>query len=179
MAVLLPGAAARSGTRVGSQVHESLAILRRYAAGPPGAGVLGSGYLTVPLRRYGDAEVDAQLSDGPVSVLVAAEGGSAGLLGLLALHLCLLGAALPPLAARARGAEGGTRARVFGAVAALSLPAWTTLLMAGGNVGWLPLTGQSTPLLSVLSGSDLLLAPLMWGLGLRWASVLEPSGGAT
>ncbi len=167
---LRPGAANRAGTRVGSQVHESLAIMRRYAAGP-GDSWIGSGYRTVDVRRYGIAEVRAQLFDGVPAVLVASEGGTVGLLGLFGLFGLVFVALVRGLAP----GRGGDDAARFGAFAAGLLPVWTAWMMLGGNLGVLPFTGQSTPLLAVLSGTDMVLAPILFAISLGLARLAAPS----
>ena len=167
---LRPGAANRAGPRVGSQVHESLAIMRRYAAGP-GDTWLGGGYRTVDVRRYGIAEVRAQLFDGVPAVLVASEGGTVGLLGLFGLFGLVFVALVRGLAP----GRGGDDAARFGALAAGFLPVWTAWMMIGGNLGVLPFTGQSTPLLAVLSGTDMVLAPILFAISLGFARLAAPS----
>src|SRR4029078_1556699 len=72
----VPGVADRAGTRAGAEVNEFIQVMRRYAAGPYGE-FFGSGYLSAEVRRYGRAEVNAQLFDGVPSILLAAEGGTA------------------------------------------------------------------------------------------------------
>jgi len=168
---LVPGTANRVGTRTAAQVHESMAVMRRYSAGRQPS-LFGTGYLESGIRRYGEAEVDAQLFDGVPSVLVASEGGTAALIGLLLVGLAVVWHVvgfverdLPAPPTRdgplATAREPLQRALRFVAVGALLVPVWTTVLMVGGNVGVLPFTGQSTPMLSVRSGADLILTPLL------------------
>jgi hypothetical protein len=174
----LPGASNRAGTRVGAQVHESLTILQRYAAGQDGSAA-GSGYLSVPIRRYGSAEVDAQLFDGVPSVLVASEGGTLALAGLLLLHMALSAGVLRRAAVMLEGPEPSAPRRsvlVFGMVVTGLIPAWTTYLMVGNNLGLFPFTGQCTPLLGVLSGTDLLLAPVLWCMAVALGSAVGRGG---
>jgi len=160
---LLPGAANRAGSRTGAQVHESLAVMRRYAAGPEGRW-MGDGFGTVDVRPYGRAEVDAQLFDGVPSVLLSSEGGTAAVVGLLLLHLLALVVVVK--VHEDLQDQGASPTLAYGAVACVTVPAWTTLLMLGGNYGLMPFTGQSTPLLAVISGTDLVLAPTLWCLAL-------------
>ncbi len=162
---LLRGAANRAGTKVGAEVHEFMAVLRRYAAGPSDEWG-GAGYLSAEVRRYGSGEVRAQLADGAPSLLLAAEGGTAAVFGLLALHALLLRALLRRHAELLPQLSGPDATLSFAALACVGVPAWTTLLMAGGNFGLLPFTGQSTPLLAVFSGMDLVVAPTLWALAL-------------
>lgn len=162
---LLGGAANRAGTRVGAEVHEFMAVLRRYAAGSSDD-LAGAGYLSAEVRRYGAHEVQAQLADGMPSLLLASEGGSLAVLGLLALHGLLLHALVGRHSELLERLRGPDRALSFIALTAGGVPAWTTLLMTGGNFGVLPFTGQSTPLLVVLSGMDLIVAPTLWVLAL-------------
>ncbi len=172
---LLPGAANRSGSRTGAQVHESLAVMRRYAAGPEGRWV-GDGFGTVDVRPYGRAEVDAQLFDGVPSVLLSSEGGTAAVVGLLLLHLLALVAVVK--VHEDLQDRGASPTLAYGAVACVTVPAWTTMLMLGGNYGLLPFTGQSTPLLAVISGTDLVLAPTLWCLALVLTRLAEAEAAA-
>jgi hypothetical protein len=164
---LRPGSANSAGTREGARVHESIAIMKRYAAGP-GDAFLGAGFLASPVRRYGAAEVDAQLFDAAPSVLLASEGGTAAVAGLALLHLGVLFALLRDW--EANGFDTHSAGWRFGALASGALPVWATLLMLGGNFGLLPFTGQSTPELAVLSGADLVLTPTLWCLSLAFAA---------
>jgi hypothetical protein len=170
------GAATRSGTRLGAEVHEFMSVLRRYAVGPEGR-FAGSGFMTAEVRRYGLSEVEAQLSDGAPTTLVASEGGPLATLCLMALHGIVVWAF-----ARRHGdllrRPGAVPALSFGALAAVSVPAWATILMLGGNLGVLPFTGQSTPLLAVLSGTDLVLAPALWILALALTRLAAEHAGA-
>jgi hypothetical protein len=155
------GAANRIGTRAGTEVNEALAILRRYSAGPDPA-FFGKGLLSADIRRYGRAEVDAQIIDGAPSVFVASEGGSAALIGLLLLQSTVL-------IAVCRAHAGGGRESLhltFIAICAAAVPTWATFLMVGGNLHWLPFTGQNTPLLAMISGADLVATPFLWALAL-------------
>jgi hypothetical protein len=174
---LLAGAANRAGTRVGAEVHEFMAVLRRYAAGPTDD-LAGAGYLGAEVRRYGAREVQAQLADGVPSLLVAAEGGSLAVLGLLGLHALLLHAFASRHAELAQVLRGPDRALGFIALACAGVPAWTTLLMVGGNFGLLPFTGQSTPLLVVFSGMDLVVAPALWVIALGATRLAEERAAA-
>ena len=171
----LPGASRRIGTRLGAQVDEFLSILRRYAVGASGRW-RGDGYNTVAIRRYGRSEVDAQLSDGVPSVLLSSEGGIYGVLGLLLVHFAVVAALMRRQDRIAIAATGVGRPLLFAGAACVAVPAWTTFLMAAGNFGLLPLTGQSTPLLAVGSGSDVILAPALWVLGLLLTSWAAESG---
>ncbi len=175
---VLRGAANRAGTKVGAEVHEFMAVLRRYAAGPSDA-VGGAGYLSADVRRYGSGEVRAQLADGAPSLLLAAEGGTAAVFGLLALHALLLQALMRRHAELLPRLRGPDAALSFAALACAGVPAWTTLLMAGGNFGLLPFTGQSTPLLAVFSGMDLVVAPTLWALALGATRLAEECASTT
>lgn len=169
---LVPQAANRVGTRMGSQVYESMEVMRRYSAGSRSQ-PFGNGYLETTIRRYGQSEVDAQLFDGVPSVLVASESGTGGLVGLLLLGLALLWSVttfledeVPPEHKLEDAQIPVRRVLAFVALAAILIPIWTTFLMVGGNVGVLPFTGQSTPMLSVRSGADLILTPFLLIIGL-------------
>ena len=161
---LVPGAATRIGTKVSTRVAESLAIMRRYAAGKE-TSYWGSGYLSAPVREYGRHELRALLSDGVASVLVASEGGTAGVLGLMALYLILLWMAL-----RHAGLVGDDRDISFaavwpGLVAVFSL-GWMTWFMCAGNIGLLLFSGQNVPYLVVQSGMDVILPTVLFALAL-------------
>jgi hypothetical protein len=93
--------------------------------------------------------------------------------GLLALHGLLLHALVSRHSELLQRLRGPDRALSFVALAAGGVPAWTTLLMTGGNFGVLPFTGQSTPLLVVLSGMDLIVAPTLWVLALGATRLAE------
>lgn len=168
---LVPGAATRIGTRVSTRVAESLAIMRRYAAGKE-TSFWGAGYLSAPVREYGRHELRALLSDGVSSVLVASEGGTAGMLGLMGLYLILLWIAL-----RHAGLLTDARAVPFeaawpGLVALFSL-GWMTWFMCAGNVGLLLFSGQNVPFLVVQSGMDTVLPTLLFAMSLTLPSVSE------
>jgi hypothetical protein len=163
--IFVANAANRLGTRVGAEVHESIRIRNRYAAGLEPT-LLGTGFLSATVRRFGNAEVRALLADGAPSVLLAAEGGTASVLGLALLQLAALLAVVRTVDARTHVSSAPPCGAVFVAVACTALPTWATLLMLGGNFGVLPFTGQNTPMLSVQSGFDLLLAPVLWCIAL-------------
>ncbi len=168
---LVPGAATRIGTRVSTRVAESLAIMRRYAAGKE-TSMWGSGYLSAPVREYGRHELRALLSDGVSSVLGASEGGTAGILGLMGLYLLLLWIALGHA-----GLTSDRRALPFehvwpGLIALFSL-AWMTWFMCAGNIGLLLFSGQNVPFLVVQSGMDVVLPTLLFMLALSLPSAEE------
>ncbi|MEM7676420.1 MAG: hypothetical protein AAF449_10495 [Myxococcota bacterium] len=165
---LVPGAATRIGTRVSTQVAESLAIMRRYAAGKE-TSFWGSGFMSAPVREYGRHELRALLSDGVSSVLVASEGGTAGIVGLMGLYLVLLWLAL-----RHAGLNGETTGVPFdrawlGLVALFSL-GWMTWFMCAGNIGLLLFSGQNVPFLVVQSGMDVVLPTLLFAMTLSLPS---------
>ena len=169
---LVPGAATRIGTKVSTRVAESLAIMRRYAAGKE-TSFWGSGYLSAPVREYGRHELRALLSDGVASVLVASEGGTAGMLGLMGLYLLLLWIAL-----RHAGLLSDGRAVSFektwpGLVALFSL-AWMTWFMCAGNIGLLLFSGQNVPYLVVQSGMDTVLPTILFALALTLPANEDP-----
>ncbi len=170
---LVPGAATRIGTRESTRVAESLAIMRRYAAGKE-TSFWGSGFLSAPVREYGRHELRALLSDGVSSVLVASEGGTAGMLGLMGLYLVLLWLAL-----RHAGMLSDRDGIAFlpawpGLVAVFSL-GWMTWFMCAGNIGLLLFSGQNVPFLVVQSGMDSVLPTVLFAFALSLPS-MEDAG---
>lgn len=168
-----PGAADRVGSREGARVFESMSILERYAQGPAEVGIEGAGFLSVPIRRYGPSEVKAQLFDGVPSVLVAAEAGTLGVIGLLGIHLLFAAWVMRALDGTVLSASPVSHGLEYTGVAAGLIAPWTALYMFAGNFGLLPLTGQSTPLLAVQSGADLLMTPILWMVTLACASHIQ------
>ena len=161
---LVPGAATRIGTRVSTRVAESLAIMRRYAAGKQ-TSFWGGGYLSAPVREYGSHELRALLSDGVSSVLLASEGGTAGMLGLMGLYLVLLWIAFRHSGLFTDRQSVSFESMWLGLVSLFAL-AWMTWFMCAGNVGLLLFSGQNVPFLVVQSGMDVVLPTLLFALSL-------------
>ncbi len=152
-----PDAPRRIGTLEADQIAEFLAVLRRYSQGKDG-NWFGDGYLQNELRRFSSNIVRTQLYDAVVATVVLPDFGTVGLVGVLLLYCGWIPIAL---AVRSYPPTGGLAfVPLAGRLGALAISS-TALYMVAGNLQILPLTGKNVPFLSVLSGSDLVLATVL------------------
>lgn len=157
---VLPGSAARIGTREAELVATHLAILRRYAQGRS-TSFAGDGFLDNDLMRASPALLASILTDGAAAVFLFAEFGTAGAISVGLLYVAL---------ASVGGLGGVTgRRRVAVAQMLLAYVALSGIYMFGGDIGVFPLTGRNVPFLVACSTSDLLeplalLALAAWAL---------------